>query len=209
MNYDDDYDDCDGQTQRYNLVTDEWELTGKINYKNYSYKFIPGQSTLYLIGGKVRDLEFICLFNEEKKRWDFCHFPRANLIADVSPDYYSDDFLISRKAGNENEVYLYNASKGDLAMPFPFIGKQKAFEYSLGVVNIAGTYIKFGTNNANDSLEFQCLDPRKDKELNAHSLKNISLSDFMSRFNEFANLLPIHISDDKWHVLPNFNRKTD
>ena len=200
--------ECNRQTQRYNLITDEWEFIEKINCKYNIYMLMPGQSKLYAIGKENNEYrDFICVFNEGKKRWEFCNFPYSNFTVYLYPDYYSDDLILYRNSAEKNEVYLYNASKGDLATPLFLTGKQKPIKYPFGIINIADTYIRFGTDDIYDSIAFQFLDPHKDEYIASHGLENINWSDFKIRFNKFADLVPRPDSGHKWYVLHYNNRK--
>ena len=197
------------ETQRYNLLTGKWECTGKIYYVEFIDKLIPGQSKLYAIGmKKYGGYSSILVFNEEKKRWEYCDFLSLNFIRDISTDYCSDDLILYGKPAQENEVYLYNVNKGDLAVPFSIIGKHKPFKYPLGVINIDGTYIKFGKNDEYGSLELQYLDPRREEEIASHGMKNINWSELKSSFNKFSSLVFKQYNYTP-QVLPKTNRKED
>ena len=126
---------------------------------------------------------------------------------DKSLDYYSDDLILYRNYKEENEIYCYNVSKGDLAMSPFLIGKQKLIKYQFGVINIAGTYIRIGTNNKHDRLEFQCLDPRKDEWMDTHGMKNIDWDNFKIKFSKLANSFICRYADDRCYVFANHNRE--
>ena len=199
---------CDLKTQRYNLNTDEWESTGNIYYYGNISNLVRCQSRLYAIRNESIDGQaFIWVFNEGKKRWEICRFPPLNLMVDVSSDYYSGALILRRNYGKKNEIYLYSVNKGDLAMSSSPIGMQRSFKKPFGVINLADTYIRFGINYRYGRFEFQCLDPRKDENLDNHGLKNIDWNNFKIRLNEFANLVIGKHDYYRWYVLPNHNRK--
>ena len=193
------------KSQRYNLVTGEWELTGFITFPGYVVnRLIQCQSRLYAITNNCFGKQiFILVFNEGKKCWEICKSPSLNSIIDVSSDYYSGDLILHGNYSEEDEIYWYSVSKGDLASCSPRIGKQRLLKWSFGAINLADTYIRFGTNTRYGDLEFQCLDPRKDEEITTHGLKNIDWDDFKIKFNEFANLVICKYGYDRWYVLPN------
>ena len=196
------------QTQRYNLLTHKWKFTGKINFKGFLDKLIVCQSRLYAIGRKQReDQVFICGFNEVKNCWGFCNFPNSNFSLDISSQYYSDDLILYSKSGKENEIYRYNISKGDLAMPPALIGKQKSIKFQFGIINIADTYIRFGRNDEYYSLELQCLDHRRDEEIATHGLKNINWTDFQIKFDQIAKDFIFNSYSDIAYAFPIYNKK--
>ena len=198
------------QVQRYNLMTDAWELAGRIkSAESCCCNLIPCQSRLYAVGRReLNKPDFLCVFNEKNKCWEFCALPSLNLRVDVFSEYFSNELLLYNKNGQENEIYWYDPSKGDLAPSPSFIGKQKSIKDRFGVINIAGTYISFGTNNKYACVEFQCLDPRKDEEIAIYGLKNIDWTEFKHRFNKLDNVFICQNTYiPKYHVFPPHSEK--
>ena len=196
------------RTLRYDLVAGEWELTGNINVHEHIHRLLQCQSNLFAVrNGKNGESTCVLVFNERRKRWGFCYPPSLGFMVDVSSEYYSHNLLLYREQFKKNVFYWYNICGGDLAMPPSLMAEQRGMKYVMGVIRIAGVYIKVGTTDQYSDLELQCLDPRGDEEIAARGLQHIDWAGFKRNFNKIANAFVPRHEVYRYYVFSNHNRK--